>query len=93
VLQAQDNGSTAANLLAGSKSQACHGGHGFVPSFIPPDGRSWLSYYLPGRGQSSAGGKGLRRNWVFDAERRERALEEAEGCLWATRAEHLREMA
>ena len=32
------------------------------------------------------------RDWVFDAEARERALEEAEGCLWAARAEHLRGM-
>jgi hypothetical protein len=37
-------------------------------------------------------GEASRRNWVFDAERRERALEEAEGCLWAARAEYLREM-
>ena len=33
-----------------------------------------------------------RRDWVFDAERRERALDEAERCLWMTRAEYLREM-
>jgi hypothetical protein len=32
------------------------------------------------------------RDWVFEAERRQRALEEAEGCLWAARAEYLREM-
>ena len=32
------------------------------------------------------------RDWVFDAERRERALDEAERCLWMTRAEYLREM-
>jgi hypothetical protein len=32
------------------------------------------------------------RDWVFDAKRRQRALEEAEGCLWAARAEYLREM-
>ena len=33
-----------------------------------------------------------RRDWVFDAERRERALGEAEKALWMTRAEYLREM-
>ena len=33
-----------------------------------------------------------KRDWVFDAERRERALEEAEKELWMTRAEYLREM-
>ena len=33
-----------------------------------------------------------RRDWVFDAERRERALEEAERALWRTRAEYLREV-
>jgi len=40
--------------------------------------------------------EGLRdamgRHWVFDAERREAALEEAEKELWMTRAEYLREM-
>ncbi len=33
-----------------------------------------------------------KRDWVFDAERRERALDEAEKALWMTRAEYLREM-
>ncbi len=33
-----------------------------------------------------------RRDWVFDAERRRRDLEEAEKCLWMARAEYLREM-
>ena len=33
-----------------------------------------------------------RRDWVFDAERRRSALEEAEKELWMTRAEYLREM-
>jgi hypothetical protein len=33
-----------------------------------------------------------RRDWVFDAERRESALEEAERALWMARAEYLREM-
>jgi len=40
--------------------------------------------------------EGLRdamgRHWVFDAVRRESALEEAEKELWMTRAEYLREM-
>ena len=32
-----------------------------------------------------------RRHWVFDAERRERALEEAERALWMARTEYLKE--
>jgi len=32
------------------------------------------------------------RDWVFDAERREGALGEAERALWMTRAEYLKEM-
>jgi len=32
------------------------------------------------------------RDWVFDKERREAALEEAEKALWMARAEYLREM-
>ena len=39
-------------------------------------------------GQEEAAG----RDKVFDAERMERALEEAERALWMTRAEYLREM-
>ena len=31
------------------------------------------------------------RDWVFDSDRRERALEEAERALWMARAEYLKE--
>ncbi len=40
--------------------------------------------------------EGLRdaaaRDWVFDKERRERSLDEAERELWMTRAEYLKEL-
>ena len=40
--------------------------------------------------------EGLRdaasRDWVFDAERRERALDEAERELWMARAEYLKDL-
>jgi len=61
-----------------------------------------LRLHLDGRLTGEAGRhyeravEGLRdamgRHWVFDAVRRERALEEAEKELWMTRAEYLKEM-
>ena len=61
-----------------------------------------LRLHLEGRLRGEAGRhyaravEGLRdaaaRDWVFDKDRRERSLEEAERELWMARAEYLREM-
>ena len=61
----------------------------------------WL--HLEGRLRGEAGRRYTRavdrlrdaagRDWVFDKDKREGDLEEAERALWAKRAEYLREMA
>jgi len=61
-----------------------------------------LRLHLEGRLRGEAGRhytravEGLRdaagRDWVFDVDRRERSLDEAERELWMARAEYLREM-
>ena len=63
---------------------------------------STLRLHLEGRLRGEAGRhyaravEGLRdaagRDWVFDKDRRERSLEEAERELWMARAEYLKEM-